>query len=394
MREVEVDIAILGGGVVGSVLATLLMQRTTHRVAVIDHALFSDDKRHPGFDARVIALAKNTVDVLAQAGIAVESASGLPIEHIQVSEQGHLGLCELHANDYRIESFGHVVALNQLGVTLQSELTHERLTWIAPAVVSDIKRDTSSVTLHTQDGQTINAKLIVIADGGRSPWAETLGFEQHQDDYGQTAIICNVETSEPHNNWAYERFTPNGPLAFLPFDGGEEGSKTHGYSVVWTLEHARAKQLVSASDREFIQALQATFGYRQGMITKLGARVHYPLALQTKAQLHTHRAVVVGNAAQTLHPIAGQGFNLGLRDVAELASVLSNKTDPGETTALREYAEHRLPDRQRTVTLTDGLVRLFSNETVPLLMARNVGLTAMAHLPSMKRLFVKQSMGF
>ena len=394
MSAVTVDIAIVGGGVVGSVLATLLMQNTSLSVAVIDNAPFSADKQHPGFDARVIALAKNTVDVLAKAGIGMQTAKGVPIHHIQVSEQGHLGLCELHANDYNIEGFGQVVALNELGAALQSALRHERLTWLAPANIETVQRQRDNVDIVTREGHQLKTKLVVLADGGRSPWAEILGFEQAVSDYGQTAIICNVETSQPHNNWAYERFTPNGPLAFLPFNSGEPGGDTHGYSVVWTLAHERAEALVSASEAVFLAELQHAFGYRQGMITKMGERVHYPLALATKKQLYTHRSVVVGNAAQTLHPIAGQGFNLGLRDVAALANVLSTSSDPGENDVIRTYAEQRHDDRNRTITLTDGLVRLFSNESLPLLVGRNIGLTAMAHLSSLKRQFVKQSMGF
>lgn len=389
------DIIILGGGIVGSVLAKGIEQATSLSATVIESKPVTLDTADEAFDARVIALSKRTHDVLSRWGIEHKQSFALPIHSIEVTDQGHAGWVDLSAEKFAVDEFGQVVSLNQLAHVVQQSLTSERINWLSPADVSDVQRTRESVSVTLSDGRTVNGKLLVMADGGRSMWARSLGMDTRVDDYHQTAVICNVETQLPHRNRAYERFTANGPLALLPYWGGEGTSTTHGYSVVWTLGSDDAQALLGASDAQFIGQLQQAFGYRQGMITKVGTRVSYPLALKVTAPVVGHRAVVVGNAAQALHPIAGQGFNLGLRDVLHLVELLAAQpNDIGAYPVLKTYADKRSPDKQATIGLTDSLVRLFSNQHLPLVVGRNLSLSIFNLVPLLQQGFVNQTMGY
>lgn len=391
----KTDVLIVGGGAVGSVIAKGLLSHTSHSVSLVEPSAYTVEGNHPGFDDRVIALAKRTVDELAGLGVETAHAGGIPIHHIQVSDKGAAGLCRLSAEDHRIDRFGDVVSLRRLGDALKTESNNKRFSLYNPASVTSVERHSEQVAVTLNTGEVCEAKLLILADGGRSPLHHGLGFERDTDDYGQTAIIVNVATSEPHNNRAYERFTAYGPLAFLPFESVEDDThKKGGFSVVWTVPPDVATTFMAMSESAFIRALQHEFGWRQGSIVKMGKRTAYPLALSVVRNTVTHRAVVVGNAAQTLHPIAGQGFNLGLRDAMALVKQLAEADDPGAFNVLRRYAASRANDKQATVTLTDGLVRLFSNAMPGLIAARNVGLVAMDNSSTLQQLFVRQTTGF
>lgn len=389
------DIVIVGAGTVGSVLARGLIQRTSYRVAVVEHKENDDNGTHPGFDARVIALAGRTVDELTKLGVALDNTVPAAIEHILVSDEGHIGQCRLHAKDYNAEAFGKVVSLQALGRVLTFP-EDERLTLFCPDSVAAIERSPTGVTVTLDSEQVINAKLIIFADGGRSSLAQSLGFEKSVDGYGQTAIICNLDTNLPHQGWAHERFTPHGPLAFLPFHLTDNTRDSAGYSVVWSQPHDKVDTVMAMDDDAFIAELQQTIGFRHGVITHVGKRTAYPLALHRTARCFQHRAVVVGNAAQALHPIAGQGFNLGLRDAMDLVDLFAEdaRIDPGEFELLYRYGQKRNQDKAITIGLTDTLVRVFSNERWPLVVGRNIGLLAMSKLKTVQRLFVKQTMGY
>ncbi len=393
---IQTDIVIVGGGAVGHVIARGLLARTSFSVALVEANQYSASAHHPGFDARVIALAKRTVDELGGLGIDVSHAGAVPIRHIQVSDKGAAGLCQLNAADFHVDHFGKVVSLHQLGAALQIAPDTERFTLFCPLTVDTVERQQDGVTVTLSDGQQLSARLVVLADGGRSGLDEQLGFERREDDYGQTAVIVNALTQKPHDHKAYERFTSNGPLAFLPFDPGLASGHENdqGFSVVWTVPPSKVDEVMALSDTDFIRQLQQEFGWRQGAITEVGERSAYPLILKQVAQPVTHRAVVCGNAAQSLHPIAGQGFNLGLRDAIGLVNTLTGADDPGAFSVLRDYQQSRSQDKQATITLTDGLVRLFSNNNRGLIGLRNIGLVAMDNCPSLKQHFVRQTTGF
>ncbi|QJR79985.1 2-octaprenyl-6-methoxyphenyl hydroxylase [Alteromonas pelagimontana] len=390
------DVVIVGGGTVGNIIARGLLANTDFSIALVEAKPFQPDSAHPGFDARVMALAKRTVDELHKLGVDCRRATSVPIHQIQVSDQGSLGLCHLRAEDFGNQSFGEVVALSTLGKLLHDGLAHPRLEVITPATVNNIEQHQDEVTLTLSNGQTLHSRLMVIADGGRSNLTQQSGLTRHVQSYGQTAITCNVLTSQPHHHRAYERFTADGPLAFLPFSPAFDGrtSTKNGFSVVWTVPPEKAGALCQLEGKKFIHALQAAFGYRQGKITRVGDRTAYPLSLQYADSSIAQRVAIAGNAAQTLHPIAGQGFNLGLRDAIDLVDVLSQGKDPGAYATLRQYSKKREADRRATISLTDSMVRLFSNNTGPLKAGRNLALLAMNNTQWLKQRFVLQTTGY
>ncbi len=392
------DVVIIGGGVVGHTLACGIIERTALSVTLVDAIDANnnqDDTAGPGFDSRVIALSKRTVDALGKLGITVAKAGAMPIKHIQVTDQGHAGYCALDAGDYQLDAFGQVVSLSQLGAQLRATLQDaKQFSYRAPATVTHIEPGDSASTVTFADGQQLTAKLVVMADGGRSPLAASLGYQRDSSCYGQTAIIANIHTSEPHNNRAYERFTKDGPLALLPFDSDIDGHAMpgHGFSVVWTRSAGDAQSV--ASSAHFARALQEALGYRQGKVLRTTSRVSYPLALSYTTTVAGQRSVIVGNAAHTLHPIAGQGFNLGMRDCLSLIALLQNARDAGCADVTHAYARTRKDDRTTTMGLTHMLVHAFSNRHLPLVVARNLGLMSMSLSTTLKKAFVRQTTGF
>lgn len=395
------DVVIVGGGVVGHTLARGLIANTALSVTLVDavDATKPDGKAvtGPGFDSRIIALSKRTAESLEQLGINISNAGATPIKHIQVTDKGYAGFCELDAADYRINAFGQVVSLARLGGELRDALKDDpRFRYVAPATVTRVVPAADEATVSFADGQTLSTKLVIMADGGRSPLTASLGYLREQQAYGQTAVIANIHTSQPHKLRAYERFTTHGPLALLPFDSEIDNHTMpgHGFSVVWTRLQAHAEKAVSGTDKQFIQGLQDTLGYRQGQIVRTTSRVSYPLGLSYTTAVAGQRSVIVGNAAQTLHPIAGQGFNLGMRDCLTLIQTVADHQDPGASAVTQAYSKARLTDRNVTMGLTDTLVHTFSNQHMPLVVARNAGLMALSALPSAKRQFVRQTTGF
>lgn len=428
-----VDVVIIGGGIVGTVLAKALAEKVFPAnssglsVTLIDAADPEQTSKslvdfNPFTDTRVIALARRTVGELSHMGLNLDDVAKqhngeLPpqIKHIEVSDKGHLGLLNLQSSDYHIDAFGQVVSLSAL--TRLAAGAASSYQYIAPAKVTNVKQRCNFVEVQLDNGQSLTTKLLVLADGGRSGLADQVGISKTVNDYHQTAIVFNVHTQLPHENRAYERFTHNGPLAFLPFDSEIDDIKAsgNGFSVVWTVDTDAAKSLMALDQRAFIKALQEAFGYRQGKVLRVSELASYPLALTKAQQVASHRTVVVGNAAQALHPIAGQGFNLGLRDLSTLVSVLqasaekhgeqdsyeeksdtiaSANFDAGAFSITQHYANSRKNDRDNTIALTDTLVRTFSNQYFPTVIGRNVSLLALSMMPQAKKAFVKHTTGY
>ncbi|MFC3092740.1 2-octaprenyl-6-methoxyphenyl hydroxylase [Alteromonas sediminis] len=384
------DIAIIGGGATGCAMALGLQRHTRLNVVLIDAGEPPNPhSEQAGFDQRTIALSDQSLRILQALGCSLNKMVSAPIEHIHVSDKGHAGQVLLHANDYGIEAFGLVVSLAQLGQQLYQslDLTADRLTYLNRTEVTEIVRTQEHCQFTLSSGKTLTSKLLIMADGGRSTLAEQLGFRRTHNHYEQTAITLSLETSEPHRGWAYERFTDSGPLALLPLE-------SHRFGVVWTVLSDEAEYWLTQSDKQVINHLQAQFGYRCGMIKRISERASYPLALRQLDSVFQHRCVAIGNAAQTLHPIAGQGVNLGFRDVSDLLSVVKEHAqDAGLYSVLRAYQQKRHVDKTRTVFMTDALVRLFSNQHLPLVMGRNIGLTGLNFLPNAKKAFAHNAMG-
>ncbi|KEA54546.1 2-octaprenyl-6-methoxyphenyl hydroxylase [Mangrovibacter sp. MFB070] len=388
------SIVIAGGGMIGATLALAISTLTQGRLPVhLIEARTPDASQHPGFDARAIALAKGTSTQLAKLGVwqALQDCA-TPLTQVQVSDRGHAGFVTLQAEDYGITELGHVIELHDAGVRLFRLLRNAPgVTLHCPARVESVTRSTDSVTVALDNQTTVVGKVLVAADGTLSAVGKACGLAWQQDDYQQVAVIANVTTACSPDGRAFERFTANGPLAMLPMSGGRS-------SLVWCHPLSQQTEVMSWSDEQFCAQLQRAFGWRLGRICHAGERSAYPLRLTTAVAATSHRVVAVGNAAQTMHPIAGQGFNLGMRDVMslaeEFASAFNQHQDPGSCAVLARYNARRSPDRAATIGVTDGLVHLFANQWGPLVVGRNIGLMAMDILAPVREALAKRTLGW
>ncbi len=388
------SVIIIGGGMAGATLALALSRLTGGRLQIdLIEAEQPSGRRHPGFDARAIAMAYGTSQQLTDIGIWPALGScATSITRVQVSDQGHAGKVNLAARDYRVPALGYVVELHDAGQRLFSLLAKAPGVRLhCPARQRGIVRHQQSAMVTLDNGEQLVADLVIAADGSHSAVASQCGIQWSQQDYRQVAVIANVTTALPHQGQAFERFTSQGPLALLPMSNGRS-------SLVWCLDNKLQQELSQWDDQRFIAALQLEFGWRLGQITAVGQRQYYPLYLRTADRCISHRLALVGNAAQTLHPIAGQGFNLGLRDVMTLAEtvadVVNQGGDPGFFPVLQRYQQRRLADKRATVGITDGLIHLFANHHMPLVAARNLGLMTMANSSSLRDALARQTLGW
>ncbi|MBA0168520.1 2-octaprenyl-6-methoxyphenyl hydroxylase [Pectobacterium sp. CFBP8739] len=387
-------VMIVGGGMAGATLALAISRLSQGTISVdLIEAHSPLDKEHPGFDARAIALSDGTRQQLAALGIwQTLSGNATAITDIHVSERGHASVVNLKASDYHVQALGHVVELHDVGQRLFSLLQQAPGVRLhCPAKVVTVTRTQENAMLTLDNGTELTGQLMVAADGSRSMLSHACGIQWQQHDYDQIATIANVTTAEPHRGRAFERFTPHGPLALLPMSNGRS-------SLVWCHDKHHQHEVDGWSEAAFRQQLQQAFGWRLGQFTHIGERHSYPLRLLTASQHISHRLALVGNAAQTLHPIAGQGFNLGIRDVMSLAETLveaeKNQLDIGQYTVLDRYQQRRTSDQNTTVAITDGLVRLFANRYTALAVGRNLGLIAMNNLPLMRDAFARRTLGW
>ncbi len=313
------------------------------------------------------------------------------INTIHVSDQGHFGMTEMDAKSQELPYLGQVVELADAGkVFYQALKNRQNIQLYCPNKVAQLARNIDSVNVTLDDGKQLTTKLLVAADGAISSCCDMFNISSTSHDFQQTAIIANISTSEPHKGRAFERFTPNGPIALLPMSDNRS-------SLVWCLPPDEADALLTSSESNFIEALQACFGWRMGEITQVGTRFSYPLLLRQSDKLISHRFAVIGNAAQTLHPIAGQGFNLGLRDVMTLAEEITQAitvtNDSGSNAVLSSYQQRREPDRYATVAMTSSLVHGFSNHSIPFILGRNLGLMAMSAHPHLQAPLIQRALG-
>jgi 2-octaprenyl-6-methoxyphenol hydroxylase len=392
------DIAIVGGGMVGATLAVALAPLHL-RVALIE-AIPHNGAAQPSFDERTTALSNGSRRILETIGVWSElDAVATPIAKIHVSDQGRFGFARIDAGEQGLKAMGYVVPNRALGSVLWSHLSNTAIKVFCPAEVSGLTADDSAVKIEiTEAGAkiAIDAKLIVAADGAQSVVRSAFGVAAEMRDYGQTAVITTVLPQRFHDNVAYERFTPEGPLALLPLDGGR-------CTLVLTLSKGAAQSALAWSDQEFLAEVQRRFGFRLGRFLKVGRRVPYPLSLTQSERTSAPRCAIIGNAAQGLHPVAGMGFNLGLRDVASLAELIAENAggdadarkyaDPGNTQLLHEYDAWRRADRGGVIAFTDGLVRMFSNPSSSVARVRNLGLLAFDLLPPAKSALSRLSTG-
>ena len=388
------DVAIAGGGLVGASLA-LALAPLGLRIALVEAAA-PGTADHPSFDERTTALANGSVRVFRSLGVWRHmEREATPIRRIHVSDQGRFGTARIDATEQGLESLGCVVPNRVIGAALQQGLRDcASLEVFAPARVlgSELEDGWRRLRFEIDGAQRqIAARLVVAADGARSLVREQAGIAAEHWEYGQTAITATLVSQRFHDHVAYERFTPEGPIAVLPLADGRCG-------LVWTRHPEQAARLLALPDDAFLAELQQAFGFRLGRLLSVGRRQSYELGLW-RAERHVgERLAVVGNAAQALHPIAGQGFNLGLRDAASLAEVLADAivagaADAGAPGPLAAYSAWRDQDQRRIVAFTDGLVRLFATPFGPLRMLRSAGLLAFDALPPAKSALARLSVG-
>jgi 2-octaprenyl-6-methoxyphenol hydroxylase len=390
------DVLIAGGGMVGASLALALVPLGL-RVAMIEAAVPSGGD-HASFDERTTALSNGSRRTFETLGVwPLIAREATPIKRIHVSERGRFGFARLHAEDEGLAALGYVIPNRILGQALWERLAQERIDVIAPARVTGMQvgHGVCEITYEQSEAgaRVLRAKLAVAADGARSILRQAAGIGSSTKDYEQVAITTNVLTQRFHNHVAFERFTPNGLIAVLPLTEGRCG-------LVWTVAPRDAEHLLALPDAEFLAELQDAFGFRLGRFLRVGARATYPLALTQAQSSIAPRLAIIGNAAQTLHPIAGQGFNLGLRDAAALAEVLAegraefgSSLDAGDGLLLERYRSWREADRSGIIRFTDGLVRTFSLPLGPLTFVRDLGMLAFDLLPTAKHALSQLSLG-
>ncbi|QHM72312.1 2-octaprenyl-6-methoxyphenyl hydroxylase [Mixta intestinalis] len=388
------SVIVAGGGMAGATLALAISHLTQGALPVtVIEAVAPGDRAHPGYDGRAIALAEGTCRQLTAINLWPALAQcATPITHVHVSDRGHAGFVNIDASDYGVSALGNVVELHEVGNRLYQLLRKAPgVTLRCPERVSKVEQRQDGVSVTLNSGERLEGQLLVAADGSRSRTAAACGVQWRSEDYQQLAVIANVTTQIAHQGRAFERFTQNGPLALLPMSDGRS-------SLVWCHPPEEKARIDAWSDAEFLAALQQAFGWRLGRFTQVGQRHSYPLTLQKASQTVAHRLALVGNAAQTLHPIAGQGFNLGMRDVMSLAETLASawrqQQDPGSFAVLQRYNQRRMPDRNATIGITDGLVRIFANRYLPLVVGRNLGLMTMDNLPWLRNRLAERTLGW
>ena len=389
-KELQADVLIAGGGLVGGTLACGLAMGGLS-VIVVD-TQDPADGLDAAFDGRASAIALSSQRVLGGLGLWTGmAAASAAIKEIRVTDGDSLFFLHYDRRDVGAEAFGYMVENRTIREALERRFKDfDNLTLLAPARISTVERGPGAVQARLADGRTLSARLIIGAEGRRSPTREQAGIKITQWPYKQTGIVCTVAHEKPHDNVAHERFLAAGPFAILPLTGNRS-------SIVWTERDELVAGLMALDDDAFLVELKSRFGDFLGKLEVVGPRWAYPLSLQYAERATGHRLALAGDAAHGMHPIAGQGLNMGLRDVAVLAEVLTDARrlglDPGDGTVLESYERWRRFDNTLMLAMTDMLNKLFSNDITPVRLARDLGLAAVNRMPPLKKVFMQHAMG-
>jgi 2-octaprenyl-6-methoxyphenol hydroxylase len=387
------SIAIVGGGLIG-LCAALALQHPGRKVSVIESSTLLPGEKDPtGLNTRSIALSYASVQIFKALDIWNEVKHlAAPIRTIHISSKGHWGVSRLKASDYELDALGYVIESQLLGNCLLEKINQSKsINLVTRSTFESIDvADNAQLSYRSPEGiNDLQADLILIADGAQSKARESLGIKHETIDYAQSAIITNVCFDKPIAAAAYERFTESGPLAMLPLGRSR-------YACVWTCRPDAALELMAHDDEAFMQSLQQCFGFRLGFIEQVGKRFSFPLQRTEAKSLTENRCVVIGNAANALHPVAGQGFNLGLRDIASLQGLLEGQSisDPTSLSQLlAAYEQLRQSEQTQVIRLGDGLVSLFSNDLPLLNHCRSAALGLLDIMPALKSEVALSGMG-
>ncbi|VFP86525.1 2-octaprenyl-6-methoxyphenyl hydroxylase [Candidatus Erwinia haradaeae] len=387
------SIIIAGGGIIGITLALAISHETQGKQLVdlietsdLDMRFSSDDPGHS------IALSAETCKKLSALNIwSYLEPIATKITNIHISDRGLPSSIVLNATDYNVSSLGYVIelksALKRLLIRLKAA---PGISLYCPNKISYVERTKDFVHVILDDNRKLYGTLLVAADGASSDIAKICGIKKYYIQYPQIAIVATISTQLAHNGWAFERFTTDGPLAMLPIRNGRS-------ALVWCQSISNAQAMYHTSDQEFLIQLQKIFGWRLGYLVNTGERKIYPLKLQIAGQNVSHRLILIGDAAQTLHPVAGQGFNLGIRDIMSLIDTLKiawkNERDEGDSRSLQYYQKLRKLDVQKTIAITDGLINIFSNRTTVLVIGRMVGMAIIDHIPQLRNIIAQWTLG-
>ncbi|EUJ09855.1 Ubiquinone biosynthesis hydroxylase, UbiH/UbiF/VisC/COQ6 family [Methylophilaceae bacterium 11] len=378
-------IVIVGGGPVGLALALALQQK-----AIPFKVLEARPQGAAHQDTRALALSYGTKLILERLGVwAQVEPHATAIQTIHISQRGGLGRTKLQAQEHQLPALGYVVSYGALMQALDSAIDHQHVLYQA-AARAILPRDHHAEVSFEVAGKTeqLRSALLVIADGGRS-LEEVPGLMRETKAYGHDALVSKVKAEMSHNNVAYERFTATGPMALLP-NGASD------FSLVWTGEKDMVDRLLTLDDATFLSELHAAFGDRVGQFLSIEKRMSFPLKLSSLSMTDAAHVVVIGNAAQTMHPVAGQGFNVGMRDAWTLVDLIANTSAAqlGGAPMLAEYRQRRQADTRGGLLFTDFLVNVFTNQTLGVASLRGLGLAMLQHFPPIKRVLVnKMSFG-
>jgi len=382
------DAMISGGGPVGLMLALGLAQQG--RKVTLVEALPEEKAENSSFDGRVLALTLGSQEVFQKLGIWPALLPFVePIKHVHVSQKGYFGVTKIHARELSVPALGYSITASDLGQVLwQAVRSQPEVTVMRPAKVVDFEAQGDEVTVEVVSSErvnTVSAKLLVGADGTQSQVRKVLGLPIEEKSYHAFGIIARIETEQPTQGWSFERFTTDGPVALLPMGG-------HASKAVLVCPEEAVESYLAMDDEQFMQAFAEKMGERLGRFTAISPRVAYPLKESYVPQMTQGRAVLMGNASHTQHPVAAQGLNLGIRDVAEFLQLASNQEDIGQPDLLERYAAQRRIDHEKIMGMTDGLIQIFQAPSPIVGHLRGLGLIAVQALPPLKKRFARFAM--
>ncbi|MRX28074.1 2-octaprenyl-6-methoxyphenyl hydroxylase [Kangiella sp. HZ709] len=389
------QIVIVGGGLVGATLAIALDAIGIDLVVI--EAFQERSNSQPSFDDRSVALSLSSLKIYQRLGLTQMINSAEPIKNIHISDQGRYGFSRLECSKLNQPQLGAVIENKILGLALMSEVRERGIEYCCPAKVVSakkiVKNDKNVMQIELEGiKQFINCDLLILAEGSRSNLKSQLGYQTEVTDFKKSALVCNITTQIPHKNWAYERFTNNGPLALLPLSDNR-------MSIVWSNTSEKSKELHEMSKISFAKELEVAFGSRLGRVKKIGKRNVFPLMQLVTSKIVSDQCLLIGNTAQQLHPIAGQGLNLALRDIEALRKkiqklCLDKESKLDSKNWLDEFENERMSDRFETIEATEALARLFSNPSTALSLSRNLLMKIMDVTPAIKEVFAMKAMGF